>query len=560
MIVPTFAQRPIFGYSWIVLAAIGTAFISFGLWVHHMYTTGLPMISLGFFSAASEAVAIPTGIQIFAFIATVLTGNVIRSTPMLWVTGALAIFVFGGLTGVMVALAPFDWQAHDTYFVVAHLHYVLIGGMLFPVIAGIYYYFPLVAAKKLSPRLGRWAFWLMFIGFNVTFFPMHFTGLLGMPRRVFTYPADLGWDWLNLTSSIGAFVLAAGFATVVWDVIRPKGKEPLSERNPWNAGTLEWMQEMPGKPWGARSVPLVQSRYPLWQQPNFLKDYDEGRFYLSDAEELKRETIVTTALDAEPIQVQRVSGPTFVTMWAAAFTGGSFIFATYHWWWPAGASGVLAMATIIYWLWTATGRPPEKPEKDIGHGLVLPLYASGPYSCGWWAMFITMTGDVIAFSGLVFGYFFFWTIHENFPPDASPGPGLFWPAVALALVAVSWALTTGARMWNDRDRPDLLRLALVAAVPLAGAGALALLAGPHLAGLDPTAHVYPATVWILAGWTALHLALGIVMQLYVLARSLAGLISATYDGDIWNVALYWHFTAATALVTVAVIAVFPLLA
>ncbi len=233
MVVPTFSRRPIVGYSWIVLAAVGTGFLSFGLWVHHMFATGLPQMSLAFFSAASEAVAIPTGVQIFVFIATMLAGRVIFSTPMLFGAGGLAIFIIGGLTGVMVALVPFDWQAHDTYFVVAHLHYVLIGGMLFPVVAGIYYYYPLLDGKKLSDRLGKIAFWLMFVGFNTAFFPMHFAGLRGMPRRVFTYPADIGWDWFNLISTIGAFIFAAGVGTVLIDVVRPKGKQPRCGDNPW---------------------------------------------------------------------------------------------------------------------------------------------------------------------------------------------------------------------------------------------------------------------------------------------------------------------------------------
>ncbi|MEO1961944.1 MAG: cbb3-type cytochrome c oxidase subunit I, partial [Paracoccus sp. (in: a-proteobacteria)] len=266
MIVPTFAQRPILGYSWIVLAAVGTGFLSFGLWVHHMYTTGLPSASLGFFSAASEAVAIPTGVQIFVFLATLLTGQVIFSVPMLFVAGALATFVIGGLTGVMVALVPFDWQAHDTYFVVAHLHYVLIGGMLFPLSAGIYYYWPIVSGRKLSDRLGRWAFWIMFTGFNLAFLPMHYSGLAGMARRVWTYPATLGVGTANLISSIGAFVFAAGFLVIVWDVLRPRGREPYADRNPWNAGTPEWLTEMPGENWGVRSIPRVASRYPLWQE------------------------------------------------------------------------------------------------------------------------------------------------------------------------------------------------------------------------------------------------------------------------------------------------------
>jgi cytochrome c oxidase subunit I+III len=208
MIVPTFARRAIVGYTWIVLAAIGTGFLSFGLWVHHMFTTGLPGISLGLFSAASEAVAIPTGVQIFCFLATLAAGRVVRSTSMLFCMGALVIFVLGGLTGVMVAIAPFDFQAHDTFFVVGHFHYVLIGGALFPIFAACYYFFPIINGKKLSERLGRIGFWIAFTGFNVAFLPMHVTGLRGMPRRVFTYESGLGFDALNLTTSIGAFVLA----------------------------------------------------------------------------------------------------------------------------------------------------------------------------------------------------------------------------------------------------------------------------------------------------------------------------------------------------------------
>ena len=184
MIVPTFARTPLVGYTWIVLAAVGTGFLSFGLWVHHMFTTGLPGISLGLFSAASMAVAIPTGVQLFCFLATLLVGRTVHAVPMLFVFGTLAIFVPGGLTGVMVALVPFDFQAHDTFFVVAHLHYVLIGGALFPILAGCYYFFPLINGKQLSDRLGKIAFWLTFVGFNVAFLPMHLTGLRGMPRRV----------------------------------------------------------------------------------------------------------------------------------------------------------------------------------------------------------------------------------------------------------------------------------------------------------------------------------------------------------------------------------------
>ncbi|WP_245906114.1 cytochrome c oxidase subunit I [Teichococcus aestuarii] len=564
MIVPTFARRPIIGYSWIVLAAVGTGFLSFGLWVHHMFTTGLPAISLGFFSAASEAVAIPTGVQIFVFVATMLAGKMTRSTPMLFAAGALAIFVFGGLTGVMVAIAPFDWQAHDSYFVVAHLHYVLIGGMVLPLFAGAYYYYPLIMARKLSDRIGRLVFWLMFLGFNIAFFPMHFTGLRGMPRRVFTYPGGIGWDWLNLISSAGAVLFAAGVLLFTWDAIWGIRRRADSPRNPWGAGTLEWLNPIPGPDYGVRSVPAIASRYPLWDDPELPRRVDEGREYLPDAEEGKRETLVTSVLDARPIQCLRVPGNSFMPMIAAVLTGAVFILTTFHLYWTGLAFGVAAILSILAWLWRGTAMVPEKHEKDIGRGVRLPLYASGIRSVGWWAMFITMTGDMTAFASLVFSYFYFWTIHPVFPPlDAAGlpmGPGLLWPGVALLAALGAWGAMLWARARNTAGQAGGLRLGLLAAVLLALASGGAMLMGPWANGLEPTTHAYPAAVWVLLGWAALHLAVGVIMTLYALARSLAGKLTREHDIDIHNVVLYWHFAAITAVVTLATVALFPLLA
>lgn len=558
MIVPTFARRPIVGYSWIVLAAVGTGFLSFGLWVHHMYTTGLPAISLGFFSAASEAVAIPTGVQIFVFIATLLAGRVIYSVPMLFAAGALAIFVLGGLTGVMVALVPFDGQAHDSYFVVAHLHYTLVGGMFFPAIAGAHYFWPFITGYKLSERLGKWSFWLMFVGFNVTFLPMHLTGLRGMPRRVFTYPEGIGLDGLNLVSSIGAFIFAAGVLVFVWDLVRPKKKQGYSQRNPWNAGTLEWMTEMPGKPWGARSIPVVTGRYPLWDDKDMIDKIDAGTFYLPDAEEGKREALITSVLDAKPMQVLRVPGPTFLTMGAAFVTGAAFISATFHWWTATLVFSALALTGILAWLWTGTALIPEKEEKDAGMGERLPLYMSGHRSVGWWAMFITMTGDMTAFASLIFAYFFGWTLHAEFPPAQAPSLGPTWVLAGTALLVISWSATLLARRLNTAGSRAGLRFGLLLAAVTAIGGATALLWGPHAAGMDPTAHAYMATVWILLIWTALHAGLGALMQLYCLARSLAGKLTPRYDIDIQNVMLFWHFVLPTVIVAVATVALFPL--
>jgi cytochrome c oxidase subunit I+III len=560
MIVPTFARRPIVGYAWVVLAAIGTGFLSFGLWVHHMYTTGLPGISLGIFSAASMAVAIPTGVQFFCFIATLWAGAVTRSTPMLWVMGALVIFVFGGLTGVMVALAPFDFQAHDSFFVVGHFHYVLIGGALFPILAGLYYFYPLLGGKQLSNRLGKIAFWLAFVGFNVAFLPMHLSGMRGMARRIFTYPESAQLGTLNLISTVGAFVLALGVAVVCWDVLRPKKRQPYAARNPWNAGTLEWVQEMPGKSWGIRSIPEIDSRYPLWDQKNILRDIDEGRFYLPDAEEGLRETLVTSVIDAKPIQCQRLPGPSFIPMIAALALGGFFIFGTFHLWWLALTSLAVSIAVFSVWLWTGTGRAPEKERKDVGLGLTLPLYVSGPASVGWWGLFITMLADMTAFVCIVFGYFFFWTIHEDFPPDPSTGPGVLWPVTGAALLLCAWLLTWWARRCNRAGRALPFYAALAAGCVLALAGGGALFMGPWSSGLSPTAHAYPATVWLLVCWTLAHVAVAVIMSSYCLARRLAGRMTAQHDIDIQNTTLFWHFTMLTVAITTLVIAGFPLVA
>ncbi len=538
------------------------------LWQHpfwifghpEVYIVFLPAISLGFFSAASELVAIPTGVQIFVFIATLLSGRVVRSVPMLFVSGALATFVIGGLTGVMVALAPFDWQAHDTYFVVAHLHYVLIGGMLFPLVAGIYYYWPMIAARKLSDRLGKVAFWLMFLGFNAAFLPMHWSGLMGMPRRVWTCSEALGVDAANLITSIGAFVFAAGVLTIVWDTLRPRGREPYARRNPWNAGTLEWLTEMPGEDWGVRSVPIITSRYPIWQQPDFIDDVDKGRFYLPDAEELERETLVTSVLDGKPLQCLRVPGPSFMPAVAAATTGVVFISGTFKWWFLLFVMLAVAIVSIMVWLWRGTALIPEKHEKDVGLGLKLPLYKSGPHSVGWWAMFITMSGDATAFLGLVFGYYYFFTIHTTFPPPGSVGPGIVWPTISLAAFAAAWIAAGLAAAVNRAQRTGLSRALMTAGAAAALLGSSALIWGPYSTGLDPVAHVYPATVWVLAIWSAVHGAVGALMLGYCLARSVGGRLTPAFDIDIRNVALYWHFMGGMALVTVFTVAYFPRLA
>jgi len=223
------------------------------------------------------------------------------------------------------------------------------------------------------------------------------------------------------------------------------------------------------------------------------------------------------------------------------------------------SSGVLAIASILIWLWTGTAEIPEKPEKDVGLGLTLPIYVSGPSSVGWWGMLITMMGILTAFLSLVFGYFFYWTARPDFPPDPIGGPGVRWPVFALVLLAAAWLCTVMARRWNRIDARVWFYAALAAAALLAAGGGAALTAGPWLTGLDPQRHVYGAIVWILVIWSAAHVGVGIIMHAYCAARRLAGRMTAQHDQDIVNVALYWHFVAFTVCTTVVLIAGFPLL-
>ena len=425
MIVPTFSQRPIVGYSWIVLAAVGTGFLSFGLWVHHMFATGLPQISLAFFSAASEAVAIPTGVQIFVFIATMLAGRVIFSVPMLFGAGGIAIFVIGGLTGVMVALVPFDWQAHDTYFVVAHLHYVLIGGMLFPLIAGLYYYYPLIDARMLSDAARPHRLLADVRRLQRRLLPdashrpaRHAAPRLHLSRGDRLGLAEPGVDGRRLRLCRSASLVVV-FDVVAAEAPPAQGRaEPLERRHAGMAeragGELgralhparrEPLSALgPGRTWRARST----------RAPTISPHAEEGR----------RETLITSVLDARATAMPARGGADRASPWSRRrLLGGVFVALTFELWILAALSGVGTLAAILWWLWTGTGEIPEKQTKDVGLGLRLPLYASGPASVGWWAMFITMVGDGTAFASLVFGYFFYWTIHPDFTAGHA-GPGL----------------------------------------------------------------------------------------------------------------------------------------
>jgi cytochrome c oxidase subunit I len=263
-IIPVFSRKAIFGYPAMVAASVGIAFVSTAVWAHHMFTVGMTSVSNAFFVLSTMMVGIPTGIKIFNWLATMWGGRIRFATPMLFCTGFLLQFLLAGLTGIMLSVAPWDWQLHNSYFVVAHFHYVLIGGIVFCIFAAIYYWYPKATGRMLSETLGKWHFWIFLIGFHITFDPMHVVGLLGMPRSIYTYEPDRGWNTLNLIISLGGFVQAIAVLIFAWNLIYSyvRGKEAGAD--PWDAWTLEWSTPSPPPGYNFAIDPEVRSRRPLW--------------------------------------------------------------------------------------------------------------------------------------------------------------------------------------------------------------------------------------------------------------------------------------------------------
>ncbi|MBG0792885.1 cytochrome c oxidase subunit I [Methylocystis sp. H62] len=559
MIVPTMARTPLVGYRLNVVALIATGFFSFGLWVHHMFSTGIPALSLSFFSAVSMTIAIPSGIQVFSWIATIAAGRdrFQITTPSLFVLGFLFIFTIGGLTGVMVAVAPFDFQVHDTYFVVAHFHYVLVGGMVFPLFATYYYWTPMVSRNMLSEKRGRWVFWLMFAGFNIAFFPMHATGLLGMPRRVWTYSNAMGWDTLNMVSTVGAFIIAAGVLVFVIDLFlrfRPGEQGP---ENPWRAGTLEWL---PTDVYSTRSIPHVTSREPLWDQPNLAADVEAGAYYLPNAPTGGRETIVTSPIEGEPQYVIRMVGPSWSHFFAAVFTAAFFLLLTIKVVIPALVCAALALLSCFVWVWELD-RGPGKEPVDIGGGFKLPTYVSGPISHSWWAMVVLMLVAASLYLTYVFSYLYLWTVSPQvWPPTGSPAPPpLEWAAASAALLIVSVAAFAAA----DRLLPAPRSINIWTPIfMLLGAGCLVAgvaveISGHWLTGLNATKTSYAAMVYmesVLTGQLAFAVA---IMTFYALARYFTGKLDSERRLTFENVALLTYYTAGQGLFGLLLVHGFP---
>ena len=350
-IITTATRRRTFGYLALVLSLFTTAFLAFSVWVHHMFATGLPQLGLNFFTAASLVIVIPAGTQIFCWIAALWRGGFRIQSPMLYVLGFMMTFVVGGLSGATLASVPFNQQVTDTYYVVAHFHYVLVGGAVFPLIAGIHHWYPKMTGRLLSERLATWSFWVLFVGFNVTFFPMHVLGLRGMPRRVYTYPADMGWNTLNLVSSLGALFLASGGALLVFNVVRSLRKGELAGDDPWAADSLEWATTSPPPVYNFLEIPVVEGRHALWERSAEAPVVTGVR---SDV----REVVVTDVMDAHPVHKMEMPEPSIWPFLAAVATAGLMIGSMFTPWSVVWGSIPLGIAGLG-WFW------PKKKDREM---------------------------------------------------------------------------------------------------------------------------------------------------------------------------------------------------
>ncbi|MDQ0302965.1 cytochrome c oxidase subunit I [Ancylobacter polymorphus] len=547
-VIPVLCRTQIVGYGAIVAAILGMVFLSFGLWVHHMFAVGIPHLALAFFSAASMLVAVPTAVQIFAWIATLWRGRPELKLPMLYILGFFFTFVMGGLTGVMLAVVPFNWQAHDTAFVTAHLHYVLIGGFVFPMLAGVAWWMPLMSGRRRVRGLGEAAFWFILVGFHGTFFLMHLTGLMGMARRIPSYPENPEWTALNLSSSFFGFVMTIGFALFAIDLILQAGFGKRSVRNPWKAPSLDWAMALPPPNYNFASLPG-----PALQQAGAeaaMLALAKGEGLLPGAPRGRREILVTSVGTARPEHVAILPVNTGLPL-LLALAISAFVLLMLAGLYTLAPLALIPVVTLI-WIWARRAMAPlDATPIEVAPGLVLPVQPGDGGTLTRSGLVSLLFANGTFFASLLFGLAFISLV--------SPGPPRpLWPADRTVLLATGAVLALLAMAALGLPRA----LSHIETGRRAGAGlpvafaanllALALLLALGLGQLpDPTRHAADAVRAALVAYVGLHAAIATLFTAFALDQARRGELAPGRAGALRNAGLWQSYTLAAAAVTLA---------
>jgi cytochrome c oxidase subunit I+III len=567
-VVQVFARRPVVSYTLVVLAIIATGFLSFGLWAHHMYATGISPMALGYFAAASTIIAIPTGVQVVGWVATLWVGRPLWRTPLLFGVSGLVIFVLGGITGVMVASPPFDFQAHDSYFVVAHLHYVLIGGTVFPLFAGLYYWLPKITGRMMDEQIGLWSAVVMFIGFNLAFFPMHISGLMGMPRRVYTYPTEAGFDTYNLLSSIGAFLFAGGVLLSLFNFFRSLRAGRPAGDNPWDADSLEWANSSPPPNAQFPRIPVVRDRHPLWDKhwhqermrpeetPARTPEAQEDVAQMAHWPTRWRGALVVSVTEGRPLAVVHmprrsfapfVMSVGFLVLFAALIVDQTTLMA-------AGA-GIIAVA-LVMWFWPQDTETAAMEEMYGPEPKELPLAQAGPSGNGFWGTGVFVLIMATALTTIVASYFY---LGGNVAPQlqGSPAEPIARPAIAIGLLALGSIPLVAAIRAIGRHRFTAVRLGVTAALVLLGAQLWLLIATWRDSGLSPATDGQHSAFLGVAGFQAVLSFIALVMA--AVATIWAWLRPADVRGHAvaWNAALVYGFAIVSGVIVFGVLYLVP---
>ncbi|MDO9527052.1 MAG: cbb3-type cytochrome c oxidase subunit I, partial [Gemmobacter sp.] len=546
-IIPVLSRTSILGYGAVVASVLGLVFLSFGLWVHHMFAVGIPQMALAFFSAASALVAVPTAVQIFVWIGTMWKGRPQLQLPMLFVLGFFLTFVMGGLTGVMLAIVPFNWQAHDTAFVTAHLHYVLIGGFVFPMMAAVTYWMPLISGRERVRGLGEAAFWLILIGFHGTFFIMHLTGLLGMPRRIDIYPDNPEWVIPNLISSIFSMAMAAGFALLAFDIVMQCLFGRRSQRNPWDAPTLDWAMALPAPAYNFASLPG-----PGRDDADATVSLARGEGFLPGAPRGWREMLVVDPGTGQPEHVAVLPGNTMLPLATAAAIGSFFglMLAGQYLLTPLA----VVVIALVVWRWGALmGTDRDHPPVNVTPGLALPLHWHQRSTLAYGGAVATLVADGTLYAALMFGVGFLSVVAPGWPAPPSDIPaGLAGGITCLAVLALLVA-SIAAKRTEQSMTPTLARTNALTGV-MACATALLALFGLAMVMDDPTRHARDALRGVLLGFAVLHTAIAGLLALRTLADARAGRLGHTRRGaaPVWR--LWQNFALATTAASALLVA------